>query len=60
MTPTQLRSSLKRLRLSRRKAATYLGVDKSAVTRWLLGQRTIPGPVEGLLRCWEKHGLPES
>ncbi|WP_156026369.1 helix-turn-helix transcriptional regulator [Xanthobacter sp. 91] len=37
--------------------ATALGVERSAITRWLNGTR-IPGPVVAAMECWAKNGAP--
>lgn len=52
MTPRALGIALKRLGLSQAEAAKKLGVDHSAVYRWLAGERKIPGPVEAAIKCW--------
>ena len=53
MTPTELRDTLRRLGLSQIEAARLLGVDPSAVRRWLTdkdSRRSIPGPAVAFLR----------
>lgn len=57
MTPRQLRTALKRLRLSQSEAARRLGVQQSTMYRWLAGERKIPGPVEAAIKCW--NALPQ-
>lgn len=58
MTPAQLRDALARLGLSQTGAARLMGVDARTVRYWAAGEREIPAPVEKLLECWEKNGLP--
>ena len=50
MTPATLSATLQRLGLSQAEAARLLGVTPGAVTRWVRGNRPVPGPVVRLLR----------
>ncbi len=52
MTADQLARALRQLGLTQQTAAEQLGVDQSAVSRWLSGKRAIPGPVVAALQCW--------
>ena len=59
MTPTDLQSTLRRLGIrSQASAARLLGVDRSAVHRWVQGHRSVPGPIIHLLAaCEEVPGM---
>lgn len=57
MTGRQLQDALTRLGCSTEDLADRLMVHRSAVYRWLNGQRRIPGPVVAAVRCWlEQEG----
>lgn len=58
MTEKQLARALKRLQLNQTQAAEAMKSDRTAVWRWLHGQRRIPGPVEALVLTWLR--CPES
>lgn len=45
MTPSELRDEISKRGLDQRGMASLLGVTESAVSRWLSGDRKIPGPV---------------
>ena len=49
VTPQDLSATLSRLGLSQAEAARLLGVTPGAVTRWVKGERPVPGPVARLL-----------
>jgi DNA-binding transcriptional regulator YiaG len=52
MTARQLRTTLKRLRLSQVAAAARLGVAPRTMRYWVAGERRIPEAVAILLRLW--------
>jgi transcriptional regulator with XRE-family HTH domain len=52
VTPRQIATALKRLKLSQAEAAKKLGVEHSTVYRWIADERKIPGPVSAAIKCW--------
>lgn len=60
MTPATLSATLQRLGWSQAEAARHLGVTRGAVTRWMTGQRAVPGPVVKLLALTEKCTNPQN
>lgn len=52
MTPAQLKRALKKGGWSPADAARELKVARSTVTRWLRGERPIPGYLEMVLKVW--------
>jgi len=60
MTPTQLRRSLRRLRLSQMELARRLKVDGRTLRHWIAGDSPIPHAVHLLLDCWQReHRQPD-
>lgn len=55
-----LADTLSRLGLTQAAAGELLGVDQSAVSRWLNGERSIPPPVAKLLLLVERLGLKKA
>jgi len=49
MTSKELRAALDDLEMDQRQAAGYLRVTEGAVSRWVNGERAIPGPIIKLL-----------
>lgn len=45
MTSKQMRQALEDLGMDQRQAAGYLRVTEGAVSRWVNGERPIPGPI---------------
>jgi len=60
MTTDDLADSLARLGLTQAAAGELLGVDQSAISRWLNGERAIPNPVAKLLLLVERLGLKKA
>ena len=60
MDADDLADSLARLGLTQAAAGELLGVDQSAISRWLNGERAIPNPVAKLLLLVEKLGLKKA
>lgn len=50
MTAKQFQSAIDRLGLSQVGAARLLGADPRTARRWALGERSVPTPIEILLR----------
>jgi len=55
MTPATLSATLQRLGLSQAECARLLGVTPGAVTRWVRGDRQVPGPVVRLVWLLESR-----
>lgn len=60
MTSADLIDELHRLGLTQIGAARLLGVDARTVRRWIAGERSIPGPVDRLLRVAHLPGVREA
>lgn len=56
MTPDELRSMLRRLGFTQVAFAKFVDVTPRAVTNWMNGSRSIPGPVTTLLRLTRATG----
>lgn len=50
MSAAQFQRAIRKLGWNQRQAAEQLGVTEGAVSRWVSGDRQIPGPVEILIR----------
>ena len=50
MTKREMASTLKHLGWNQARAAAYLGVTRGAISRWMSGSRSIPGPVAVALK----------
>lgn len=57
MTADQYRAALKKLAVSQRKAAQYLGVDERTSRRY--AENGAPEPIARLLAMYVKHGIPK-
>ena len=50
-----MKAALKRLEWTQARAAERLGVTQGAVSRWVSGERPIPGPVVRLLAHFQRE-----
>lgn len=57
MTADQYRAALKRLAISQRKAAQYLGIDERTSRRY--AESGAPEPIARLLAMYVKYGIPK-
>lgn len=50
ITPRQYENAIKKLDLSQRSSAAFLGYDERQIRKWVAGEARIPHPVAMLLR----------